>query len=149
MARSGWERSLRPEQFGDLADRLARRAEIDRVIAVWTQTRRADDIMERLQSRGVPAAAIHHMVEVLCDPHLSAREFWQMLERAHVGTQPNPAAPYRVGQAATRIETPAPTLGQHNAAVLTGLLGLSETDLARLTETGVIGERPVMRRTSD
>ena len=102
--------------------------------------------MQTLQSIGVPAGAAHTMLDVLHDPHLSARRFWQTLERAYVGAQPNPVAPYRVGQAPSAIEAPAPTLGQHNAAVLTELLGLSETDLARLTQAGVIGDRPVMPR---
>ena len=69
-----------------------------------------------------------------------------MLERAYVGLQPNPVAPYRVGQAPIPIDAPAPTLGQHNRQVLTGLLGLTDADLARLSDAGVIGDRPVMTR---
>ena len=90
--------------------------------------------------------AAHNAFDLLNDPQLVARRFWQMLERAHVGLQPNPVAPYRVGQAPTLITTPAPTLGQHNAAVLTELLELSEVDLVRLSKTCVIGDRPAMPR---
>jgi hypothetical protein len=34
-------------------------------------------------------------------------------------------------------------MGQFNREVLTGVLGLTEADLARLTEAGVIGEMPL------
>jgi hypothetical protein len=37
----------------------------------------------------------------------------------------------------------APTLGEYNTAVLGGMLGLSEAELARLAETGVIGTEAV------
>ena len=125
---------------------MARRDELDRVVAAWTQTRDAVEIMRALQANGIPAAAVYNMLDVLADPHLAARRQWQMIDRAYVGRQPNPVAPYRVGETPHTIETPAPTLGQHNRRVLGELLGLTDDDLERLTRAGVIGQRPVMPR---
>ncbi len=135
--------------FGDLADRLARRQELDRLIADWSRSRDARDAMQQLQRAGVPAAAVYDMAQLLDDPHLREREFWQRTERAHVGVQPAPSAPYRVGASPTPIESPAPTLGQHNRRVLCDLLGLSGEALDDLVRDGVIGERPVMPRSGD
>jgi crotonobetainyl-CoA:carnitine CoA-transferase CaiB-like acyl-CoA transferase len=134
------------DAFGDVPDRLARRDELDRVVAAWTQPREAAEIMHELQANGVPAAAVYSALDVLADPHLAARGQWQMIERAYVGRQPNPVAPYRVGEVPYAIEAPAPTLGQHNRRVLGELLGLTDAELARLTRAGVIGDRPVMPR---
>ncbi len=132
--------------FGGIDDRLARRDELDGVLSAWTRTRAPREIMMQLQDVDVPAAAVYSAADVIDDPQLAARRFWQMLPRAYVGLQPNPVAPYRVGQEPMPIDAPAPTLGQHNRQVLVELLGLTDADLARLTQAGVIGDRPVMPR---
>jgi crotonobetainyl-CoA:carnitine CoA-transferase CaiB-like acyl-CoA transferase len=41
------------------------------------------------------------------------------------------------------IHSPAPTLGQHNREVLSGILGLEARDLDDLEERQVIGTRPL------
>jgi crotonobetainyl-CoA:carnitine CoA-transferase CaiB-like acyl-CoA transferase len=132
--------------FGDVGDRLARRAELDAAVGAWTRDQEGRELMHRLQRAGIPSAAVYDMRDVLADAQLAARRFWQMTERAYVGVQPGPVPPYRSGDAPYRIDTPAPTLGQHNRRVLGELLGLTEADLDRLIRDGVIGERPVMPR---
>ncbi len=78
-------------------------------------------------------------MDLLADPHLEARGFWQWIDRAFVGKYPQPSAPYREGGVAIAVRTPAATLGQHNDEVLGGLLGLSKADLEQLGRSGVIG----------
>jgi crotonobetainyl-CoA:carnitine CoA-transferase CaiB-like acyl-CoA transferase len=135
--------------FGDVAERLARRDELDAAVAAWTRDQDGRELMHRLQRAGIPAAAVYDARDVLGDPQLAARGFWQMTERAYVGVQPGPAPPYRVGENPYRIETPAPTLGEHNRRVLGELLGLGDAELERLARDGVIGNRPVMPKGGD
>ena len=138
--------SLVPElrDFGRLQDRIKRVDALDRVIAAWTHSRSAHALMAELQTHGIPAAATHAMSTLMNDPHLSARGYWQWLERAVVGNQPNPSAPYRLGTAPVPICAPAPTLGQHNREVLGGILGLDDERLSALEAEGIIGTRPRM-----
>jgi crotonobetainyl-CoA:carnitine CoA-transferase CaiB-like acyl-CoA transferase len=138
--------SLVPDlrQFGGLPDRLARVDALDEVITAWTRSRSAHALMTELQNLGVPAAATHAASTLMNDPHLSARGYWQWLERAVVGNQPNPSAPYRSGPAPLPIRFPAPTMGQHNREVLGGILGLDDEALATLEASGIIGTRPRM-----
>lgn len=135
--------------FGDLDDRLLRRRELETLLAQWTGEFPADELMMKLQGEGVLAARVNHPIDVLTDQHLGSRGFWQWLERDVVGLQPNPSAPYRIFNAEGSTETlpirqPSPTLGQHNAEVLTGLLGLSANELKALETAGVIGSVPRM-----
>ncbi|CAN5344074.1 CoA transferase [soil metagenome] len=113
--------------------------EIERAVAAWTGQRSADEAMEILQRAGVVAGAVRHPVELIDDPHLEARGFWQWIERAYVGRHPQPSPPYRESDSPVTVTTPAATLGQYNEEVLTGVLGLSKGEIERLAREGVIG----------
>lgn len=139
------------QAFGDLDDRLTRREELEAALARWTMEYGADELMMKLQAEEILAARVSHPLDVLADEHLAARGFWQWIERDVVGLQPNPSAPYRIihpqgTTEALSIRQPSPTLGQHNAEVLTGLLGLSADKLKSLEAEGVIGSIPRMPR---
>jgi len=113
--------------------------EIERAVAAWTRQRSADEAMEILQRAGVAAGAVRHPVELIGDPHLEARGFWQWIERAYVGRHPQPSPPYRESDGPITVTAPAATLGQHNEEVLGGVLGLSKGEIERLAREGVIG----------
>jgi crotonobetainyl-CoA:carnitine CoA-transferase CaiB-like acyl-CoA transferase len=125
-----------------LATAAGRRVKEDRIetaIAAWTSARAPDEAMAILQQAGVAAGAVRHPMELLDDPHLKARGFWQWIERAYVGRHPQPSPPYRDEDSPIAVRTPAATLGQYNEEVLGGLLGLSKAELERLARDSVIG----------
>ena len=128
--------------FGDAADRLARVEELDAALAAFTSEQVAELLTEQLQALGVPAGHAASSLELAIDPHLAERGFWKMMQRPHVGELPHPAAPYRVGDAPFDIDSPAPTLGQHNREVLSELLQLDDAEIAELERQGIIGDKP-------
>jgi crotonobetainyl-CoA:carnitine CoA-transferase CaiB-like acyl-CoA transferase len=130
--------------FGAAADRLARVDALDRALAQWTRNHEAGALMRQLQALGITAATVQGVEHLIADPQLVARQFWPRVERAHVGVQPQPVAPYRADGEPYPIDTPAPTLGQHNRQVLTELLGVDAAALASLLAEGVIGDRPTL-----
>ncbi len=135
--------------FASATDRKQREDELDRALAARTRLHDGLALERRLTSAGVPAAVLRNTLDVLYDPHLEARGYWQWRERAYVGNQPNPSAPFRpvADDGASRpyaVEWPAPTLGQHNREVLTRLLGLSGDELDALEREKVIGTEPVV-----
>lgn len=132
------------DQFGEKAQRLQEVGALDRAIASWCRDQDGRQLMQQLQAAGIPVAVTNTTADLLNDAQLEARQFWQYLDRPFVGLQPNPSAPYRVGTSPIALQAPAPTLGQHNAEVLGGVLGLSTEELKQLEELGVIGTRPRM-----
>ena len=53
--------------------RVARGAELDEAIAVWTKTRTADEIIEILRDQQVPVARINSIADIVSDPQFRAR----------------------------------------------------------------------------
>jgi crotonobetainyl-CoA:carnitine CoA-transferase CaiB-like acyl-CoA transferase len=77
------------------------------------------------------------------NPQLQHRGFLERLEHRRTGEGLYPTPPFAPLYGGHRwLHRPPPTLGEHNAEVLTELCGLTEADLQRLTAEGVIGTRP-------
>lgn len=124
--------------------RRAREEEIEEAIANWCRARSGEKAMALLQAAGVPAGVARNPKDLLDDPHLMARGFWQRVDRPFVGEHFQPSLPVRRHDGGPfEIRQPAPTLGQHTVTVLGGLLGLTREELEDLSRKEVIGNRPV------
>jgi len=131
------------DAFDNIDQCRAESDEINKVLSTWTRDQDASTLMHALQENGVPAASTLSASDLINHPQLEARDYWQWRDRAVVGNQPNPSPPYR-GDSPLSIDTPAPTLGQHNTEVLSGILGLTQDELGDLEAAGIIGTRPRM-----
>ncbi len=126
-----------------LADRFASRHALDERLSRWCRSQPAADVVDRLIAHGVPAAELEISRGGDRNPQVNARRFYEPVEHPLAGTHRFPALPVRFGRQPDRWFTrPAPTLGEHNAEVLGGLLGLDADELARLEADRIIGTRP-------
>ena len=130
-------------RFGDILGRFQNHDELDGLISSWTREQDQIEAMHLLQKVGVITAAVLNPKQVLLDPHLRERDFFDRIDQPDVGPRP---VPRQLGARFSAFEPdsarPAPKLGEHNREVLQGLLGLSDEDLARLEEQKVIGDTP-------
>ena len=137
-----WERDAR---FADGQARREHSDSLDRLLAVVTSGWDAHELMQALQANGVAAGAVLDSKDLLFDPHLRERGFYEVV-RHHPSTS-MPPLPY-AGRPWKFSETPAvspkagPIVGEHNNYVLMELLGLTAGEAARLEEEGVIGSAP-------
>ncbi|MBH5400747.1 CoA transferase [Bradyrhizobium sp. CNPSo 4010] len=113
--------------------------QIETAVASWTLARDADQAMSDLQAARVAAGVARRPIDLLNDRHLRSRTFLQDVERALIGLHPQPSMPIREGTGPYTIRAPAPTLGQHNVEILSGLLGLSVAEIVQLERDGIIG----------
>jgi crotonobetainyl-CoA:carnitine CoA-transferase CaiB-like acyl-CoA transferase len=123
-------------------ERRERHDEIDRALEGFTARHDADDLMSRLQDRGVIAATVADAERVVDDRQLAYDRFWVDLDHAEVGVIRQPGLAIELSETPATFRRAAPCLGQHNAEVLGGELGLSAEELASLAADGVIAERP-------
>ena len=100
-------------------------------------------VADRLAEAGIPAAVVISPSLVIENPQLVHRGFFERLTHPSTGPGLYPCPPFARPDGTDRwLHRTPPTLGQHNAEVLTELCGLTEADLERLAAEGVIGTRP-------
>jgi benzylsuccinate CoA-transferase BbsE subunit len=122
-------------RWRDARTRVAEAAAVDVALDRWLRQRTRDALYEEALRRRVMLAPVRTPAELFADPQLRARGFFQRV--AGVEAQ-LPGAPYRLGATPWRLGGPAPALGEANAQVYVGALGLSRADRARLRAAGVI-----------
>lgn len=129
-------------RFADPKSRRNNHDDIDLIISTWTKTQDHYQVMYLLQAQGVPAAPVLKGGEVVDDPHLESRGFWDVVNHPEAGTYKQVTTPWLLSNNPRATSTPAPGLGEHNYQVLSGLLGLSKSEINALAQKGVIGNTP-------
>ncbi|TFY58627.1 hypothetical protein EVJ58_g6305 [Rhodofomes roseus] len=119
--------------------------EIEDAISSWTREHTAEEVEEVLQGVGVPSGRVLSVKEIVDNPQVKARglveEVWVGDEAREKGWNVKmPKVTPVLEGCDTKTRWAGPDLGQHNREVLVGELGLSEAELTRLQEDGIIGQ---------
>jgi formyl-CoA transferase len=112
--------------------------ELDVLIAQWTVTKRADDLLEELHASGVPAGRIFRAKDMFNDPHFAAREAIVTVPHPDFGEIPMQNVTPKLSYTPGKVRSAGPALGEHNDEIYGGLLGLNETERARLRQHKII-----------
>jgi benzylsuccinate CoA-transferase BbsF subunit len=141
MGEPEWSRN---PDFATVTGRWRRQDEIDARLAEWTSRFEHTALTHILQRAGVPAGAVLNGAELLADPQLAARGWWEQVTPPDVG-RPYPfvSAPWRMSGSPYRPSTPAPRLGEHNDLVFQSILGLRDAEYETLQAEGVISTEPL------
>lgn len=134
---------LDDERFADYTSRYAHRAELDGIIAEWTIVRAPHEAFTELQTAGIAAGAVVGGPEILADPQLRDRGYFQVVEQPEAGSFPIKTRPMKFSKTDGSIYRHAPLLGEHNNYVFHEVLGLSAEKVQHLERQGVIGTKPV------
>jgi crotonobetainyl-CoA:carnitine CoA-transferase CaiB-like acyl-CoA transferase len=125
-----------------LADGAGRRRLHDRIdheVNAWTVSRDADEIVELLIGAGVPAATVVAPRDIATNPQLRSRSLFEVEHHPVTGDHEIPMLPFRYSRVGRWLRSPAPTLGEHNDAILAEL-GLTPRAIDRLRQAGIVGE---------
>jgi crotonobetainyl-CoA:carnitine CoA-transferase CaiB-like acyl-CoA transferase len=125
-------------RFATNVARIKRFDEVDALVGSWIAQQSKQEVMDKLTSADITCGIVKEIPEVLQDPHLRARGTLQDIEHPTVGKVTVLASPVRLNGESPTIDTPSPTLGQHNELVYGKLLGLSAKEIVSLIEQGVI-----------
>jgi benzylsuccinate CoA-transferase BbsF subunit len=133
LGNPAWTQDLR---FTTALRRVKHRDELNRLVETWTSQYAAEDIMARLQEAGIAAGVVQSAADLTCDPQLSHRGQSVFLDHPEVGVQRYDAPAFHLTASPAQLR-PVPTLGQHNAEVFKGLLGLSDAEYEACVCDGV------------
>lgn len=119
------------------AGRVARVAELDAAIGVWTATRPVAEVLEVLGQAKVPAGRVYTAKDIVDDPHYRARDMiLSQATRDGYELEVPGVVPKLLGTPGT-VRSSAPGLGDDTNAVLRDI-GLTDQDIDALRVRGVI-----------
>lgn len=111
--------------------------ELDEIIGQWTRRHTVEELDEILARNGVPAGPVNDAAGILENPHFRERGSLVKVETKLGELWMQGVAP-RLSDTPGKVETSGQELGEDTAAVLSGLLGLDDEEIARLRLDGVV-----------
>ncbi len=133
------EEWVQAEEWTTLAGRTAAQDELDEKLGSWTRSRDKFEMQRAFQAAGVPAAAVQKPEERIDhDPATEDFGLWPTARHSKMGDVRVDGLPVHFSETDWKIERGAPCCGEHTEEVLTELLGLSASDVAKLREEGVV-----------
>lgn len=125
-------------RFANAQARLNNRDALDTEMRSLTQDQDKETLFHTLQAAGVCATPVRKATEVLEDPQLASRNFFETLPTGNDGTQyPYPGLSFRLHQTPNQLRTGPVRLGEHNREIYQTVLGYSDKEYGRLVEAGI------------
>jgi crotonobetainyl-CoA:carnitine CoA-transferase CaiB-like acyl-CoA transferase len=118
-------------RFATNADRNANKAALYEALEANLGQRTTADVVELLDTAGVPCGPINDIAQVFDDPQAVHSQMRQSAQHSTVGEIGLTGFPYRVGGETLQVRTPPPVLGEQTEAILTEL-GFSSEEIARI-----------------
>ena len=113
--------------------------ELDDIINAWTATLTVDEVDALMIAYSIPAGRVYRAPEMLEDPHFQAREAIIEVETERYGKLKMQGVFPKMSATPSSVRSPAPSIvGQHNAEIYGGLLGMDIAELDRLKAAGTI-----------
>ncbi len=108
------------------------------LIAEAMTARTMEEWVTLLEASNVPCGPILNMKQVFEDPQVMHRDMQLSLPHSAGVDAPGVANPIRLSETPIRYERAAPTLGEHNQAILHERLGITNERLAELKTRGIV-----------
>lgn len=133
----GREDLIDDPNWSDPVWRGKNKALVDKLVEGWTMQHTKHEVMRILGEGGVPCGAVFNAEDIHSDPHLLERGMVTTMHHPVRGSFRMPGFPVQLQESPVEMRH-APLLGEHTAEVLRELLDMSEDDLLRLRQEGII-----------
>lgn len=131
------------ERYASNAKRVERADEVIALVQAWVDSMPSvEAIVATLAEHHVPCAPVMSIADVVNTPHMIERGTVRKIQDPKLGEVNMPGMPLRFSDFPYNIPLSAAHLGQHNADVLSAMLGLSQERIDALTAAGVLHANP-------
>jgi crotonobetainyl-CoA:carnitine CoA-transferase CaiB-like acyl-CoA transferase len=125
-------------RFASDEERTRNEPALRAVIEAWANTRTVAQVVAELDAAGVPVGPIWSVAEAAQSQHVASRGLLAEVDHPTAGRIPVLMGPVHFSATPPRVSRAAPLLGEHSASVLRELAGISEDEIERLRQDGVI-----------
>lgn len=125
-------------RFADTVSRLRNVDALDAAIEEWTSQLEPAEVMRTLQAAGVAAGVAARSADALADPQLEHLHAFVEVDHPVVGRKLYPGIPFKITGMTFAESRPAPLFAEHSAQICRDLLNLTEDEIQRLVDAGVI-----------
>ena len=127
----GREELLKEPRFCNRQSRVANASELDAIVNEWTETRSAEEVMNKLQAEGVPAGVVQTGADLLKDLQLRHRNYFASFPDSLIG-------PFEIPRSALRFKDMADDplrlparFGSDTENILEEILGYDKQTIAK------------------
>lgn len=126
-------------QYASLAGRKADEDALEALVGAAVRERRAEEVMEAVQARGVPCGVVQTAQDLLDrDEHMRARGYYRYVVHPETGRSAYDGPAMHLSETPGDVIAPAPLMGEHTMDVCERIIGLSTDEIADLMAEGVL-----------
>ena len=125
-------------RFRSNALRTENHEALESILMGVMRSRTAQEWMALLEPLDIPCGPIHNVQDVVNDPQVKARDMIIEMDHPTAGNLRIPGSPLKLSDTPSRISEPAPDLGQHTDHILSTVLKIDASEIARLRATKCI-----------
>ncbi|MFN0089974.1 MAG: CaiB/BaiF CoA transferase family protein [Acidimicrobiales bacterium] len=125
-----------------MRDRARRRTELVAATEEWMAGFETDqEVLDVLEAHRIPCAPVLKPTDAFTHPYFAEREMVRVVQDPVVGPVTIPGFPFKFSERPELPELTAASLGEHNAAVLSGWAGYDPGRVSELAAAGVLHAR--------
>ena len=130
-------------RFSTAAARQLHRDAVNAVVAAWCLTYTPQALFKQLQAHGIAAAPVLNSRDLLQDPHLKHRNFYETVTHPEpIGDRPIIGRPYKLRFRDAHIKKPGPRFGEDNDSILREIIGKTPEQISALKDSNIVSDFP-------
>lgn len=134
----GQEGLIADPRFAERRNRCRHREELDGLVEAWTRTQSAEAVMQRLQEEKIAAGVVQNGADLIKDPQLRHRNYYQSYSDSPIGPFEVPRGGLLFKNMSDEDIPLTPAFGAHTDEVMREVLGYDDATIRKWKQEGIL-----------